>query len=165
MVLKNLLFYRLMIFNTLGIVGLAAGYWMCFIEMLMKHDAVGVIYGIAGLLAIGIFGSLNRGWKVSQGHNDFKAGKGVDVVNVRKMFYKNEYIQNMAGWSVLIGLFGNALGLTEALSGGADTLLAGAGIAFGSTVAGILVALWLEINFSMIRTATGLLLEDVSRKE
>jgi hypothetical protein len=136
---------------------------MGFVSVLMEHDAIGVIYAIGALAIVGLHGSLFRGWKVSQAVNAFKVGRGVDPVSVRKMFYKNGYIQDMAGWAVLLGLFGNAWGLMEALSSG--DILKGAGVAFGSTVAGIIVAFLLEVNFVMIRTSTGLLFEDVTRKE
>ena len=159
--LKNLLFYRLVIFNTLGLVALIASYFHGFITTLLQHDDMGVVYVIGALLALGIMGSLSRGWKVSQMMNLVKKGYSVDRQSVFKMSHNNEYLKDMAEWSVLIGLLGNVLGLLTALEGGQDSLLAGAGTAFGSTVAGILVAFWLGVNFTMIRTATGLLQEDV----
>lgn len=161
MMLNNLLFYRLVIFNTLSMCALFWGYKMDYIDMLMRHDAIGIIYAIASLLGIGIFGSLVRGWKVSHALNELKNRNIYDNVSARKMLHKNEYIHDMAGWAVLMGLFGNALGFVIALGGSSDTaILQGAGVAFGSTVAGILSAFLLEVNFSMIRTATGLLIED-----
>jgi len=163
MSLKNLLFYRLVIFNVLGGCVLIMAYGMGIIDTLLSHDALGVVYGIGGLLSLGVIGSLMRGWKVSQMLNTIKANtKYVNPTDVRKMPHKNEYIRDMAGWSVLLGLLGNVLGLIVALSGGEEALLAGVGTAFGSTAAGILVALWLEINFTMIRTATGLAIEEVA---
>ena len=166
MILKSLLFYRLVIFNTLGIVGLLAGYWYGLVDKLLQHDALGVIYVIAGLLSIGIFGSLNRGWKISKAKNfvsqcNARLWAHSFVVKVRKMAHKNEFIQSMAAQSVLVGLFGNVLGLITAL-GSPESVQAGAAIAFGSTAAGILTALWLEVNFLMLRTATSNLIEDVS---
>jgi flagellar motor component MotA len=108
---------------------------------------------------LGIIFALIRGWKTSQALNEMKKKGYVDVLKARKMPHKNKYLEYMAGWAVLIGLFGNALGFVIAL-GSRDDLLAGAGVAFGSTVAGILVALWLEINFSLIQNTTSLLLVD-----
>lgn len=162
MILKNLLFYRLVIFNSLGFVGLAVAYWMGLLNMLVEHDAVGITYVIGTLLIVGVIGSFIRGWKTSQVMNRLKAMPSlVHPSDVRKMPHKNEYIRDMAGWAVLMGLFGNAIGFAMALAD-IDTALQAAGVAFGGTAAGILVALWLEVNFSMIRTATALALEEVS---
>lgn len=158
--LKNLLFYRLIIFNTLGFVALSVAYFLGYIDILMHHDPYGVSYSIAALLGVGIFGTLTRGWKISQSINLIKGGFNIDRSSARKMVHKNKYIGAMAGWAVLIGLFGNALGLALALTD-IDTALQAAALAFGSTVAGILTALWLEVNFTMLDTATGILLEDV----
>lgn len=161
--LNNLLFYRIIILNSLGLVALFASYQMGFVQTLIQHDSIGAVYGISALLGIGVIGSLIRGWLISQKANAFNANKGIDIVDVRKMIWNNEFLMYMAGWAVLIGLFGNVWGLLEALSKGSDFLTQGAGVAFGSTAAGILAALWLEVNYLMIRTTTGCLLEDVSR--
>ena len=162
MSLENLLFYRLIIFNALAFCALAVAYWMGIIDTILAHDALGVVYGIAAILGLGVVGSFIRGFKISRIMNALKSNKHVPPSDVRKIPHKNEYIRDMAGWSVLLGLLGNVLGLILALAGGQDVLLAGVGTAFGSTAAGILVAIWLEINFSMIRTTTGLALEEVS---
>ncbi len=165
MTLKNLLIYRLGIFNVLVLCGLIYAGYMGYVDILLKHDELGIIYFIAGLAGLGITGAFIRGWKVSTALNDVKAQKYVDPVDVHKMPHKNEYLRDMAGWSVLMGLFGNTWGLLTALSGGStDALLQGAGVAFGSTVAGILAAFVLEVNFSMIRTATGTLAEEVKSR-
>ncbi len=158
------LFYRLAILNTLGIVGLSAGYWYGLVDKLLQHDAIGVIYVIGALLAYGIFGSLNRGWKVSKAvviSNKGKYFRTDFLRDVRKMAHDNEYINAMSVQAVLIGLFGNVWGLIMAL-GSPESVAAGASVAFGSTAAGILTALWLDTNYNMLKTTTSNLIEDVS---
>ncbi len=164
MILKNELFYRLVIFNTLGIVGLAAGYWYGLVDKLLQHDAIGVIYVIGAFLALGIVGSINSSWKISKAIDNFNTltyFKEPFLKYIRKMTYRNDYIQALSAFAVLVGLFGNVWGLIEAL-GSPESIQAGAAIAFGSTAAGILTALWLEVNALMLRTASNCLIEDVS---
>jgi len=133
---------------------------MGFVTILLQHDTYGTIYGIAVLLGLGMFGSLVRGWKVSKALNRIKDGLSLPISEARKMAHKNEYIRDMAEWCVLIGLLGNVSGLLMALSQGRDALLAASGVALGSTAAGILAALLLGVNNTMIKTATNLLIED-----
>lgn len=157
--LDNLLFYKLCIFNFLSLCAVYAVYQLGYVQLLLQRDGTGILYGIFFILGLGILFTLIRGWKASQLLNEIKRMGHVDILKVRKMPHKNEYLNDMVEWALLVGLFGNALGFIIAL-GSRDDLLAGAGVAFGSTVAGILTALWLKVNFAMLRTATALLLED-----
>jgi hypothetical protein len=157
--LDNLLFYRLVILNFLGACVVFWGYQMGYVTKILARDETGVVWIIVAILVLGVMFVLSRGWKVSKMLNELKKIGHVNVLKVRKMPHKNKYLEFMAGWAVLVGLFGNALGFVIAL-GSRDDLLTGAGVAFGSTVVGILTALWLEINFSFLSVATANLLED-----
>jgi hypothetical protein len=160
-VLNFLLFYRLVIFNVLGIAIVIWAYLAGYVTLILERDATGVVYGIIALGVVGIISTLSRGWKISTKINNLKAGKYVDILKAKKMPHKNEHIHDIAGWALLVGIFGNTLGFIMALAS-KDTLLAGASTAFASTTVGILVALWIEGNFRMIKTQTALLLEDIN---
>jgi hypothetical protein len=158
--LNFLLFYRLLIFNFLGFATVYYAYVMGYVNIILEKDTSGVVEVIVLVTLAGIFSTLKRGYQISKAINTMKEGKYVDILKAKKMAHKNEHIESIGGWAVLLGLLGNAIGFVIALSS-KDALLTGAGTAFGSTVVGIACALWTEVNYRMLKTATAVYVEDV----
>lgn len=170
-ILKNLLFYRLVIFNTVGLCALTVSYYLGILQMLFERDPSGIVIGISGLFAFGLSMTLWRGWRISQWINKSKLGINllslIDLKMIRKLPSKSLLIYEIGGWLVALGLIGNALAffLAVPLDGDNESLSAALRlampIAFGTTLWGSILMLWTYINHHMLNAATLALLEDI----
>ncbi len=173
--LNNLLFYRLLITNGFAMAMLAYAYSLGYIHMVLARDVSGISEVIIGLFAIGLVSTFIRGYKVSEALNKVKQpqykGLYMDAEARRKflkMPAKNTHLLRISEYLVTLGLLGNCVGFFIALenAGGGDnqalanSLLAGMGTAFGATIVGTVAGLLMWINYSMIETATSVLIED-----
>lgn len=179
--LSNLLLFRLTIANLCGFALLTWAWTLGYVQQVFKGDISHISYVIAALFAVGLVSTFWRATKVSAALNETKAG--VPTVYGRrklqaaasKMHAKSAHVGDVAEWLVTLGLIGNVIGFVIALRGvnvgavgtaeGAQEvaaqLLMGMGVAFYSTLAGSVLALWTTINRRMLETATSLLVEDV----
>lgn len=187
--LKNLLIYRLTIFNALmlalvGVLGLRGYVWPMFAD-----DGSYITYGIVALFLGVLVSTMVRARKTSRALNIWKFERRFtsDVPflmrNVRrrtdKMLEKTAHIRDAANWMVALGLIGTVVGFIVALStvspeaaasaSGTQKTIAGLvhgmGIALNTTLVGAVAALWTEVNYRMLRTATANLVRDVSEAE
>jgi hypothetical protein len=172
--LHNLLFYRLVIFNALALVGVYVAYQAGLIEMVIEKDISHVTEIILGVVAFGVVAALARGYQVAQSINYLKIvgpfdpiegdiGKSLYqfyVKRAKKLPAKNKITLNMAEVVVLLGLVGNCVGFIVALSN-EDALRAGANTAFGATVFGLLAAIWMLVNYWTLEATTEQHLVDI----
>jgi hypothetical protein len=162
--LHNLLFYRLVIFNALALVGVYVVYYYGLIGSVIEHDVSHMTEVILGLTGLGVFTALARGWDVSQSINQWKSGtiRAFDQYRVaaKKLPAKNKILINLAETMVILGLVGNAIGFMVALQS-KETLISGALTGFGSTVFGLLAALWMLENYWTLEKVTDIHMVDV----
>lgn len=182
--LKNLLLYRLAIFNTCAFAGVAYAAQLGYVRQVFEGDVSHISYGIVVLFALGLVSTAIRAWKVSGMLNHTKEMMTFSALTRQtlgrdagfdKLLYKQAHIFDISEWLVLLGLAGNVIGFliafhgmdTSALGSAAGMqkiglqVLAGLGVAFYSTLAGTVCALWTSINYRMLDTATRCLIADV----
>ncbi len=172
MMLSNLLVYRLLILNFLGLAALSWAWNGGFVGMVFAADSSGICYAIAVLFALGMASVFHRSLKVSHALNDIKqsSGRYRSKVNGAKFSAKGDHIGDIAQWLAMLGLIGTIVGFIMALHG-LDTdaldpekligqLIEGMGVAFYTTLAGSGAGLWLELNNRILRTATACMIED-----
>lgn len=165
--LKNLLIYRMTLFNIIMFVALGAGYSLGYTQLVFTSDHTYVTSVISALFLTGLVGCYNRAAKVSTALNALKAGEKVLHADIAKMPIKNAYLSTILNSLTGLGILGTVAGMyimshnvDLAASNAAQTLLSNLGIAFMCTFAGIFTTIWLEFNVRMLDTATALLVKD-----
>lgn len=165
--LKNLLVYRMTLFNIVVFALLGAGYFMGLTQLVFTSDHTYITSVISGLFLVGLFGCYNRAAKVAVSLNALKSGEVVDRADVAKMPIKNAYLSTILNSLTGLGILGTVAGMyimsnevDLSSSGASETLLHNLGIAFMCTFAGIFTTIWLEFNVRMLDTATALLVKD-----
>lgn len=130
-------FYRFCIFNGIGAILFTWAWWLGYVQQVFAGDVSHISYVISALF----FLTLVRAF-----HDTAKANP-------------LGYVEDVETWLVTLGLIGNCIGFVIALRGidigalsqadGAQKvggqLLSGLGVAFYSTLAGAVCALWLSI--------------------
>lgn len=169
--LKNLLIFRLTIFNAIGVALIIWGLTTGYIQKLITGDTTGLPFVMMALFLVGMVSTFVRASKVGRGHNTLKGGGSFDA---SKMAIKNAHIGSIGSWLVTLGLIGNIVGFVVAVSnvdvtGGSDAALQAIGammegmkIAFYNTLIGTALGLWVLINYQILTTATSLLEADAS---
>lgn len=178
--LKNLLLYRLAIFNILMVALLGYIGYEGWIAMALAADPTGICAIIALIFAVTFGSSANQAWGTAKGLNFMK---GLTDRQRRvppegkpwtKRMVKIEHIHAAAGWMAYIGLIGTMIGFLLALgaidpasmatAAGVNALvpkmMASMGVAIWTTLTGAFFGFWTEVNHMMIRTATHCLAED-----
>lgn len=165
--LKNLLIYRMFLFNVVMFALLGVGYFMGFTQLVFTSDHTYVTSVIAGLFLLGLVGSFNRAIKVGEALNTLKTGGKVDRADILKMPIKNAYLSTILNSLTGLGILGTVAGMyimshnvDLQSANAAQALLGNLGIAFMCTFAGISTTIWLEFNVRMLDTATALLVKD-----
>lgn len=178
--MRHSLLYRLIIFNACGFAFVVWAWTMGLVDLVLDADPTKITHVIAALFVAGL---ASLGWRalkvnaaidtplaaqVATRHKTWRAAKKLPITN--------EHLGDIPEYLVLLGLIGNAVGFLMAF-GGVDMgslgtadglmdagtqILAGIGTAFGSTVAGCVLALWAMFNYRMLVTATALYIEDVT---
>jgi hypothetical protein len=174
--LKNLLLYRLAIFNAAlgGLLGYLG--WKGYITAALLADPTGITIGIALMFAMLLGSTAFRAWGTSKALNHLK--EEWNVLGGRKKALKRmakiKHIHDGSGWLAYLGLIGTVVGFVIAISGidlGAlstaqgvqamvPELMRGMGVALYTTLAGAFFGLWTEINYRMLATATECLVVD-----
>lgn len=149
-----LLFYRVAIFNILALVGVTYAYIHGYVQEAVEKDVSHVTYAIIALVGLGVLSSLRRALNIS-----YLVKERYNGPESRREVHRLNFVQNIAGWSVILGLIGNTIGFIVALSS-PDALTAGANTAFAATAVGLSAALWMEANYYLLSTALSLHLED-----
>jgi len=179
---RNLLLLRFIIFNACGAALLVWAWRLGYVQQVFAGDVSHISYVITVLFAVGLISTTFRVLAVNSAVNAtpthgklWSPGymKAQDAAG--KHAIRNAHVELIAEWLVTLGLIGNVVGFVLALRGidvssigSADgargvgaQLLAGMGVAFYSTLAGAVFALWTNINALMLRTATALHVEAV----
>lgn len=171
--LKNLLIYRLVIFNILCGVGVVWAWQRGFVTDMFAHDGSRMTYAAAALFGAGTLSLFWRAFKISSILNRIKAGEMVQV-NSAKLIEKNAHLDDIGDLIVTIGLTGTAIGVVmmlhsfnpESLSDPSKvvetaTMLGnGIGTAFRSTIVSAIVWMVHIVNLRMLKTATVLMIAD-----
>lgn len=148
--------YRFTITNCLGFAGLTWAASQGYVAQVFENDVSHISYGITALAAVGFVSSALWVGRIAYNPDapkeDFEIGTA--------------HLSDLPEWLVTLGLIGNVIGFVIALHGvsidaltdaaGAQKvaggLLAGMGVAFYSTLAGAVFALWQSVNVRMIKT-------------
>lgn len=178
---RNLLLFRYIIFNACGFAFLVWAWSLGYVRQVFDGDVSHISYVIAALFAAGLTSTTWRVLQVNAAVNALPDGKLWQRAHMAAQdraatfSIKNAHIADIVEWLVLLGLIGNVVGFLLALAGAdasslnsaegtqkfAGQLLAGLGVAFYTTLAGTLFALWTSINFRMLDTATALHAEEL----
>jgi hypothetical protein len=169
--MRNLLVYRFLLANALGIALAMALAWTGHLTPVFEHDESHLTVAIAGLFVIGWLWSLKEVLSVSGSLNSSKllGYRPATAAQADKALLKVEWLEAVSEWLVGLGLLGTVIGFSIALSGidqttvkdaaGAQnavaTLMVGMRIALNTTLLGAALALWHEVNMRMLRTAMG----------
>ena len=171
--LKNLLIYRLVIFNVLCGAGLAWAWQRGFVADMFLRDESRMTYVATALFLLGTLSLFFRSAKVSHALNRIKSGAPVRI-NAAKFTEKNAHLDDVGDLIVTAGLAGTAIGVVmmlhsfnaESLSDPSKvvetaTMLGnGIGTAFRSTIVSAIAWMAHIVNLRMLKTATVLMLED-----
>lgn len=169
--LTNLLLYRLLIWNAIGLSAVVWAWINGYVQVLFKGETTGIGYLMVAVFLVGLVSLCARAVKVSKGLNSLKTGALIDP---SKFAIKNGHIGHIAVWLVTLGLIGNMFGFAHAVEGmdvssatealaSVSVMIAGMKIAFYTTLIGTSLGLWLQVNFVMLSTATALLQKDAGR--
>lgn len=176
--LSHLLLYRFLLVNLVGFLGLGLAWNQGMIDLVFLQDHSRITWLIAAMFTVGWLGTVRRCWSVSRALDRIKLGKywTMTTGDREKVWAKIEWMRDMTGWLVTVGLIGTVIGFTVALSAidpdslGAvsgvsasiATLMAGMKIALNTTIAGAIFSVWNEINQRMLRTAITGFLADIT---
>ncbi len=174
--LRNLLLLRLVIFNACAVAMVVWATLLGYTRIVYTRDISHISYVITALFVVGLISTFIRAAKVGAAIDAAKQYVSADALRkAMKMPAKAAHLHDIQEWLVTLGLIGNVVGFVIALSGVdmsavgspdgaqkiATSLLAGMGVAFYSTLAGAVAALWTSINRRILETATLTFLEDV----
>lgn len=146
---------KLIIVNTCWCAFLVYAWFSHIMDKVMKADSAHMEIVIASVFMIGLLSTV---WQV------FSLGKGG---NQEEAVTNSAHLYDIFAALFILGIIGNALGFLNAFGGvhvadmaTADgikkagvQLLSGVGTAFGSTLAGLTLALWTSCNLRILSTA------------
>ncbi|CAM5389413.1 hypothetical protein ATER59S_01875 [Aquamicrobium terrae] len=152
---------RFLIYNFAGTCVLAWAWWQGYIGRLVAADAAGMVYVIAVVFAVGLAASAGAAVGLA-------CAKPVLTVSQRQAMHRDiAFLHDIFAALFILGIIGNAIGFLMAFSGidlaALDTadgirkagakLLSGSGTAFGSTIVGLSLALWMSGNLRILTTS------------
>jgi hypothetical protein len=173
--LKNLLLYRLVVFNTCCAAASVYAYKLGYADRVFK-DASFIPYGILALFLVGLISTFHRGYKVSTSINEFKARTSAltgaltpyGARQVVKLEIKQSHIYAISDWLIYAALIGTAIGILVMVGDPSATAeqqhaatSGGLNIALPATIMGFVFALWTSVNFQMLDTAVRIHILDV----
>lgn len=154
--MKNILFYKLILVNSLAILWLGGtNHQTQWFSNMFQSDTTKVTWGIAALF-VAVWCAT---WYV---------GKGLNIAYNRGASYNAkglEWIGAAGGWMLFLGLIGTLLGLQISLSGVntgnlgnlegikslAVQMIGGLRIELSATILGAIFALWTEVNYVILK--------------
>ena len=175
--LKNLLVLRLTVVNALGFVALLMAAQQGWLWMVYEADASRISFAIWALWLATLVQQAIRAKKVAQDLDEWKLGikrsSRTDwpafllKANRDKAMMKVAWMDDAAAWLMRLGLIGTVVGFIMALSGvglesfnSADSvqesvgsLIPGMRVALFTTLLGMILGSWVEVNRRMIVTA------------
>lgn len=169
--LRNLLVYRFIIFNTLMVVLIAGLALQGYVAEILEGDRSGIVYAILGLFLAAWGWTALRTMRASRALNELKAESPHPAYPEQrdKELAKIEWLGNVSDWLVGLGLLGTVIGFTIALSSvdqgslagaqgvqtSVETLMSGMRVALYTTLVGGVLGIWNEVNHRMLKTALG----------
>lgn len=172
---RFLLKTRFLIMNAAGFAAALAAWRSGWIDRIIDGDQSHIIYLLFATFAVGVVLSGWRVWKIAAGLDRVKSGeihyhgRPVDHRALElKLFGRISHIRHLANSLMLLGLIGTVLGLIQALTSlngssigdaGAAArviagLVAGMGTALYLSLTGLVLSLWLNCNFQVLRRAS-----------
>ena len=166
--LRNLLIYRFVLVNSLGLAFTAGLWWNGYLRPVFETDQSRITFAIAALFALGWFGMAREIVVASRQLNFAKqAPHPAREAERDKDLAKVEWLASVSEWLVGLGLIGTVIGFIIALSSvdqsallqssgaqsAVQTLMAGMRTALNTTVLGASLAIWHEVNQRMLKTA------------
>lgn len=175
--LSNLLMYRFLLVNLIGFIGLGLAWDQGLLSLIFIQDQSRITWLIAAMFIIVWFGTLRRCWRVGLALNLVKIDEHpVMSVGARTKFWaKIDWMRDMTGWLVGVGLIGTVIGFAIALgaidpdsldavngvSASIAILMTGMKIALNTTIVGAIFSIWNEIHQRMLHTAVTCFLADL----
>lgn len=166
--LKNLLIYRLVIFNSIACGLLFWSYDKGLLLPAFQTDKSYMTYAIVAMFVYGMFALFRRAWKTSQGLNALKNGQKINFNEIKNKA-KFDHVVDIASYLVNLGLVGTVVGFLILFSGidinnpDFSDALPGLQTAFYTTLVGIGAWFWYSINLRMVQTAMTCLIEDLKK--
>ena len=172
---------KFIVMNAVGVAGLAVAWMNGWADMLLAEGRTGILVILFATFAVGSALSGWRLWKIATEIDLLKQGRGkvARITSERalelKLFARISHIRHIANAIMMMGLMGTVLGLIHALlsikgtsigdAAAASTviggLIAGMGTALYMSLAALILSLWLNCNFQLLRTATANLAADI----
>lgn len=168
--LKNLLLYRFILFNSL-MTGLMA--WLVskgYIATLVASDPTGISLGIAALFGLSAAATAVQAWKITKEKNAHKAGT-YTAKDKAKRGIKLKRIERASDTMALLGIVGTIVGFIVAFSTadpasllnaaevgtGVTQMMQGMGIALYTTLTGAVLGGWTGENYNMLKEQVDIL--------
>ncbi len=168
--LKNLLLYRFILFNSL-MTGLML--WLAskgYLSLVVASDPTGISLGIAALFSLSVVATAVQAWKITREKNAHKAGLYTAKGKVKREI-KLGRILRAADTMALAGLIGTIVGFIIAFATadpasllnaadvgtGVAQMMKGMGIALYTTLTGAVLGGWTSENYHMLKEQVDLL--------
>lgn len=172
---------KFLVFNGTAMAGLGAAWLAGWVDQVMKADQSGMAWLVAGTFVAGLVLSGWRLWKIAGEMDRLKSGHGrvqrfaSERALELKLFAKISNVRHIANSIMLMGLMGTVLGLIHGLhsvkgssigdAGAAAQviggLIGGMGTALYLSLVALVLSLWLNSNFQLLRTATANLAAEI----
>ena len=161
--MKNIMIYKLVLFNALAATWLAVtNYQTGWFEKLVHSDTTGINYATLGLFVLVLAATGFNAFKLNKAFNEILAEPDRKWM-VRKKHL--DWIERAAGWMLFLGLIGTLYGLMISLSGvntgninsvdGLKTigvqLITGLRVEISTTLIDAITALWTEVNYTVVK--------------
>lgn len=171
--LRNLLLYRMAIFNACGIAAAIWAWQQGYVADMFLNDRSYMTYVAVVLFAIGVASAFQRAFKVSAILNGLKRG-AKPKLNGTKILEKAVHLDVIGHLIVTVGLTGTAIGIVMMLHSfragsltdpakvveTATMLSEGMGTAFRSTIVSAILWMVHIVNVQTLKTATVQMIED-----
>jgi hypothetical protein len=168
--LKNLLMYRFIIFNSL-MTGLMA--WLAskgYLSLVVASDPTGISLGIAALFLLSGAATTIQAWKITREKNAHKEGRYTAKDKAKRQI-KLGRISRASDAMALLGIIGTVVGFIIAfattdpssllnasdVSTGVAQIMKGMGIALYTTLTGAVLGGWTGENFNMLKEQVDIL--------
>ena len=180
--MKNLLFYRLTVFNTM-MAALTGWIGMTWVEKIIAGDSSYITWVITGLFVLILMSTFRQAYKTSKDYNYLKELSVettapiptlIDQVRAKKRLLRIGHIQQGAIVLGTLGLIGTVVGFIlslEAVDGASlatsegtqlavASMIDGMGVALYTTLVGAYFGLWTDVNYQILKTTVSALVVD-----
>lgn len=168
--LKNLLVMRMALLNIVLFALVGAAATQGWVQYVYQNDHSHLTYGITAFFLINLIGCFFRAQKTASALNQLKDHSYEDQMEFRrdvsKMPIKNAYLSHASSILTGLGICGTVIGMSliattiDPTNINVGKLLSGVSVSFMCTLVAIGHAMWLELNVTMLNTATSLLVKD-----